>query len=104
MTEQRFRHFADPAVVEALVAEIKGRHGESYAALIARIVPQIRGYWERSFTNPSAPTRFAGVGSGLVRERLIVALSGGIDSTVVTYLAVRAVGRDAVLPVTMPAR
>jgi NAD+ synthase len=42
--------------------------------------------------------------SSLVRPRFLVGLSGGIDSTAATYLAVKAVGIDSVLPVTMPHR
>jgi NAD+ synthase len=101
---KRFRHFQDAETVRELVAEITGRHGCSYAALIDQIVPQMRDYFRRAFTNPEQPSRFQGTVAGQVRERFLVALSGGIDSTVVTYLAVRAVGREAVLPVTMPAR
>ncbi|HEX9739065.1 MAG TPA: NAD+ synthase [Candidatus Limnocylindria bacterium] len=37
-------------------------------------------------------------------ERLVVGLSGGVDSATVTYLAVRAVGADSVLAVRMPFR
>ena len=37
-------------------------------------------------------------------NRLCVPLSGGIDSSVVLALAVQAVGKYRVLPVTMPAR
>lgn len=102
--EKRFRHFQDVGTVAELVAEIKARHGCSYADLIAQMVPQVEGYYRRAFTNPAPPSRFAGVDAGQVRARFLVGLSGGIDSTVVTYLAVRAVGREAVLPVTMPAR
>src|SRR4051794_36117616 len=105
-TAKQFRHFKDPGTVHALVAEIKARHGCSYAALLDPIITQLQGYYDRSFagSRQTAPSRFQQVGSSQVRERFLVALSGGIDSTVVTYLAVRAVGRDAVLPVTMPGR
>ncbi len=103
-TTRRFRHFQDPAMVAELIAEIKGRHGCSYEALLDPILNQIADYFARSFAQDAAPSRFTGVGSGQVRPRLLVGLSGGIDSTVVTYLAVRAVGQAAVLPVTMPGR
>ena len=102
--QTRFRHFADPATVYGLMAQMGARHRRSYAALADEIVAQLRAYFHRSFAGGSPPSRFAGVGSTQVRPRFLVGLSGGIDSTVVTYLAVRAVGRDAVLPVTMPAR
>jgi NAD+ synthase len=104
VTPKRFRHFNDSATVYALIAQIKARHDCSYEALAETMVVQIRGYFERSFAASRQPSRFASVGSSQVRERFLIALSGGIDSAVVTYLAVRAVGADAVLPVTMPAR
>ncbi len=101
---KHFRHFKDPATVHDLIARIKARHGCSYAALVDRIVPQLQGYYAHAFVNLTPPSRFEQVASGQVRQRFLVGLSGGIDSSVVTYLAVRAVGRSAVLPVTMPAR
>jgi NAD+ synthase len=101
---KEFRHFKEVGTVYALVEEIKARHGCSYEELIARIIPQIRGYYARSFGGNPPPSRFVGVHSSQIRPRFLVGLSGGIDSTVVTYLAVQAVGREAVLPVTMPAR
>jgi NAD+ synthase len=103
-TTRRFRHFQDAATVEELLAEIKGRHGCAYEALLGPILRQIADYFARSFVADSPPSRFADEAGALVRPRLLVGLSGGIDSTVVTYLAVRAVGRAAVLPVTMPGR
>lgn len=39
-----------------------------------------------------------------VRPKLIIGLSGGIDSSVVTCLAADAVGVENVLPITLPAR
>jgi NAD+ synthase len=99
----RFQHFQDPATVHALLAEIRARRAGSVADLADALTRQIAAYFARAFGHEN-PTRFGGVRSGLVRPRALVALSGGIDSTVVLYLAVRALGRDAVLPVTMPAR
>lgn len=101
---KNYRHFEDAATVHTLMEEIRARHGRSYEAVIAEIERALREYYERSFTSDRAPSRFVGVGSGQVRQRFLIALSGGLDSTVVTYLAVRAVGRENVLPVTMPAR
>src|SRR5689334_23104877 len=103
-TGRHFRHFQAAATVEELIAEIKGRHGCSYEALLEPILRQISDYFVLSFVADTPPSRFAAASGALVRPRLLVGLSGGIDSTVVTYLAVRAVGRDAVLPVTMPGR
>jgi NAD+ synthase len=46
----------------------------------------------------------AQVGGVLRRRGLVVGLSGGIDSSVVAYLAVRALGKDKVLALFMPER
>lgn len=101
---KRFQHFASDATAYELIDEIKGRHQRPYAEIATEITAQLRDFFERSFAASKRPTRFEQVGSDLVRERYLVALSGGIDSTVVTYLAVAAVGKEAVLPVTMPGR
>lgn len=102
--EKRFQHFANDATVYELIEEIKGRHQRSYDEIASEITGQLREFFDRSFSASKRPSRFEQVGSNLVRERYLVALSGGIDSTVVTYLAVAAVGKEAVLPVTMPGR
>jgi NAD+ synthase len=99
-----YRHFADQATVPELIAEITSRHDRSYDAILESICAQIRDYFVRSFGAEAAPSRFAAVDSSLVRPRVLVGLSGGVDSALVTYLAVRALGAGAVLPVTMPAR
>jgi len=68
---------------------------------------QMRAYFQRQFPkkpDDEKPSRFKDVANNAVRSRFLIALSGGIDSTVVTYLAVRAVGINSVLPITMPAR
>lgn len=103
-TKKHFRHFDNPATVYGLIEEIKSRHQSTYEEVIEKIVLQIQGYFERSFPKGSNPTRFNKVKSGLVKEKFLIGLSGGIDSSVVTFLAVKAVGRDCVLPITMPAR
>lgn len=102
--EKRFQHFASDAKVYELLEEIKSRHDRPYTEIASEITTQLREFFDRSFAGSKRPTRFEQVGSSLVRERYLVALSGGIDSTVVTYLAVAAVGKEAVLPVTMPGR
>lgn len=66
--------------------EIKERHKNGYPALVEQICSQIRDYWEKNG-----------------KPRLVFGLSGGIDSTVVAYLAVKAVGKEHVVPITMPA-
>jgi MFS family permease len=97
------RHFRDPAALAAVLDEMRARHGRSYEALADDMVGQLRAYFAREFGLSRAPSRFAGARDPLVRERFLFGLSGGVDSSVVAFLAVRAVGPAAVLPVTMPA-
>lgn len=101
--ERAFRHFRDPSVVPALLAEMRARHGRSYEALADDMVAQMRAYFVREFGQSRNPSRFRGASEAVVRERFLFGLSGGVDSSVVAFLAVRAVGPEAVLPVTMPA-
>lgn len=97
-------HFRDPGVVAAVIAEIRGRHGKSAEAVVDDIAAQMRRYFDREFRrDTAAPTRFSRAANSIVRPRFLLGLSGGIDSSVVTALAVHAVGTAAVLPVTMPA-
>jgi NAD+ synthase len=93
--EKRLSHFADPASVCQISDEIRGRHGKSYQALLNHLVGEISKY----YLNLSE-----GENKGKHKPKFIIGLSGGIDSTVVTYLAARAVGPENVLPITMPAR
>lgn len=102
--EPTYRHFADQATVPALLAEITSRHGRPYAAILDDLAGQLRAFFDQSFVSETEPSRFASAASPLIRPRALVALSGGLDSAVVTFLAVRALGRAAVLPVTMPGR
>jgi NAD+ synthase len=101
--EKKPSHFKDPDVVATLIARIRARHGCSMEALADRIAAQMRAYFEREFRVSLAPSRFTRAGDASVRARFLFGLSGGIDSSVVAALAVRAVGAAAVLPVTMPA-
>jgi NAD+ synthase len=106
MTEAKkeYKHFKNQDTVYDLIEQIKNRHNRSYSQLIDEMISQIKNYFERAFVADTAPSRFGKVGSNQVRQRLLIGLSGGIDSSAVTYLAVNAVGKEAVLPVTMPAR
>ncbi len=104
-TKKIFRHFRDRGTALTLIEEIKARHGRSYEEVIESAAGQIRQYFASA--GWGIANRFDNVPAeklALVRPRLLVALSGGIDSAVVTYLAVRAVGVQRVLPVTMPMR
>lgn len=84
-TRIRERHFSSKGLKRA-IDEIKTRHKNGYIALIEEICRQIREYYEMNG-----------------KPKLVFGLSGGIDSTVVAYLAVKAVGKDSVVPITMPA-
>jgi NAD+ synthase len=98
-----YRHFTDQTMVPTLLTEMTQRHRHSYAAILDTMGAQLQAFFGQSFASPIPPSRFVAVDTPLVRPRVIVGLSGGIDSAVVTYLAVRALGSAAVLPVTMPA-
>jgi len=74
-----------PASVDALIDQLLAF---DEAAEIARIADRIREYLRRH----------------LRRRGLVVAMSGGIDSSVCAALAVEAVGRDKVFGVLMPER
>jgi NAD+ synthase len=104
---KHFRHFAKQRTVLTLITEIKNRHLLGYKSLIEAITAQMIAYFLSQFPHAdlaAGRSRFAGKEDSLIRPRFLVGLSGGIDSSVVTALAVRAVGIDAVLPITMPAR
>jgi len=100
-----FKHFSDQNTVQQLLREISGRH-KDYNQCIESATQQIKDYFYNQFPNESnpKPSRFNKNDSPAVRSRFLIALSGGIDSTVATYLAVKALGKDRVLPITMPAR
>jgi NAD+ synthase len=89
--------------VPAVIARLRARHGKSAEALADDIVGQLKAYFAREFGGPGVPSRFTRSADPLVRSRFLLGLSGGVDSSVVTALAVRAVGKDAVLAVNMPA-
>ncbi|EAY27231.1 NAD(+) synthase [Microscilla marina] len=104
----RYRHFKDQQTVLMLIAEIKQRYAFGYTALTNKVIAQIKHYFQAQFPDAdptSGHSRFDNKeDSYLIRPKLMLGLSGGIDSTVATYLAVRAVGKANVLAVSMPAR
>lgn len=96
-------HFKDPGTVPTLIERMRKRHKRDAAALVDDICGQLRAYFAREFGGASRPSRFSRADDASVRARFLFGLSGGIDSSVVTALAVKAVGKDAVLAINMPA-
>jgi NAD+ synthase len=91
-----FKHFSDKEILFTVLEEIRGRSGFSYFDLAEKICRELREYFER-IPDVSHDR------SKRVRPKLLLGLSGGVDSSVVAYLAVKAVGAADVLPITMPA-
>ncbi len=79
---------SDGLAAAAVLGEMRARHAGGYARLAGQLETAIRNYYERAAV--------------VETSILIVGLSGGIDSSLVTFLAVRAVGRNHVYPVTLP--
>jgi NAD+ synthase len=77
--------FPEAGLKKALT-QIKARHLGGYSALIEGLVTQIQEFWERSG-----------------KPKLIIGLSGGVDSSVVAYLAAKAVSSENVVALTLPA-
>lgn len=94
--EKKFSHFDNPKNVSLILQEMKKRHPGGYQSVLNSIVTQISGYYNRN--SPGFQTQHKG------SLKFLLGLSGGIDSVLVTYLAVKAVGVEHVIPVTMPAR
>lgn len=91
-----FTAFEDQTQVALILDEMRARHVGGYAALLKVIVTQIAEYFSSQKTT---------IGNKEGSEvKFIIGLSGGIDSSVVTYLSVHAVGAINVVPITMPAR
>jgi NAD+ synthase len=98
------RHFSSTSQVLELVEEIKARHQRSYQVIAQEMISQITAFFDRSFAISQRPSRFATAQNQCVQPRLLLGLSGGIDSSVVAYLAAKAVGTESLLCITMPAR
>jgi NAD+ synthase len=96
-SKKAYKHFADTDILFGVIDEIKDRFAFTYAELADRMCQEIREYYEHIPEVSYPPTR-------TVRPKLVLGLSGGVDSSVVAYLAVKAVGAADVLPLTMPAR
>lgn len=87
-----FNHFSDTSKVYDVLNEIRSRHRGGYIPLLNSIISQIYNFYKKnSITNKE-------------KIKFIIGLSGGLDSSLVTYLAVKAIGVENVIPITMPAR
>ncbi|MDY6837443.1 MAG: NAD(+) synthase [Thermodesulfobacteriota bacterium] len=97
MEKKKYSHFKDEESLFKVLRAITARIHHDYEGVKARLCQEIRGYYEkiRQQTNESGQR---------VRAKLLVGLSGGVDSSVVVYLATKAVGVENVIAVTMPAR
>lgn len=88
------RHFGDPRLVTAVLDQMQERHPGGYGILFNTIVSQLSGYY----------LEFCKSCSATIRPKLLIGLSGGVDSSLVTFLTCSAVGTENVVPITMPAR
>jgi NAD+ synthase len=95
-SNKSYRHFRDKDVLFGVLDEIKGRLGFLYSELADRMCQEIRKYYEDMPITSHQSTKE-------VRPKLVLGLSGGVDSSVVACLAARAVDAENVLPLTMPA-
>jgi len=97
MENKRHSHFKDAKNLFQVLGAIKGRIKNDYRGLAAKLCREIRSYYEQ------IPDQCNESGQR-VNPKLLVALSGGVDSSVVVYLATKAVGVDNIIAITMPAR
>ncbi len=95
MSKKTFQHFKEPALLYEILEEIKKRHPYGYEGLLKKIIDGISEYYN-SIVNFQAQYDNT--------PKFLIGLSGGIDSALVTYLAVTAVGKENVFPLTMPVR
>lgn len=94
---KEYNHFRDKQSLFKVIDEIKDRVNRAYSDLLTELCKGIRGYYQQI---PEMPNE-----SGEeVKPKLLVGLSGGVDSSVVTYMAAEAIGAKNVLAITMPAR
>ncbi|MDY6988422.1 MAG: NAD(+) synthase [Thermodesulfobacteriota bacterium] len=97
MEKKKHRHFKEEENLFEVLREIAARINHDYRGLAATLCQQIRRYYAQ------IPQQIDESGQR-VKAKLLVGLSGGVDSSVVAYLATKAVGVENVIAITMPAR
>ncbi len=80
-------HF-NPDGLQKVITEIKTRHKKGYGAVIDSLVSQIKLFHRRNGSS----------------KKFVILVSGGIDSSVVAFLAKKAVGVNKIIPIYLPAR
>lgn len=90
--KKKIYHFSDTSKVYNVLNEMRSRHKGGYIPLLDSITSQIYSFYKKNGIANKGKIKF------------IIGLSGGIDSSLVTCLAVKAVGVENVIPITMPAR
>ncbi len=97
MQQKVYNHFSDKESLYKVLDEIKARINYAYSDLAMRLYKEIKEYYQQiPETSGESPKK--------MKPKLLVGLSGGVDSSVVTYLAAKAVGVENVVAITMPAR
>jgi len=97
MQQKVYNHFRDKESLHKVLDEIKARINNVYSDLAARLCAEIKAYY-RQIPDTADESRKK------MEPKLLIGLSGGVDSSVVTYLAVSAVGVENVVAITMPSR